>query len=59
MLPLFPLAEGGSPSVALEVLVPDRNGSLSSPLCDAAVHHQIIHEAQSSLYNIMGTAMCI
>lgn len=59
MLPVFPLAEGGSPGVVLEVPVPDRNGSLSTAFCDAAVHHQIIDEAQSSLYNIMGTAMSI
>lgn len=59
MLPVFPLAEGGSPNVALEALVPDRNCSLSTRICEAAVHHQIIDEAQSSLYNIMGTAMSI
>lgn len=59
MLPVFPLAEGGSPSVSLEALVPDRNGSLSTPFCDAAVHQQIIDEVQSSLYSIMGTVMSI
>jgi len=48
-LPALPLAEGVSPSGALEGLIPEGNSSLPAPLYGAAVHHQIIDEAQSTL----------